>query len=125
MREEIQNRHVRFSGEGQGLWSEPIEPMKGRDNRFVANPEGGADVYPEQIAGQRVPNKAQVTARSQGWLADWAVWQDFKLVQPDGRRFHHREAHQTRTAAGCRRPPVSAPRAWYSRATSVAGWQSA
>jgi hypothetical protein len=82
MREEIQNRHVRFSGEGQGLWSEPIEPMKGRDNRFVANPEGGADVYPAQIAGQRVPNKAQVNARSQGWLADWAVWQDFKLVQP-------------------------------------------
>jgi len=86
MREEIQNRHVRFSGEGQGLWSEPIEPMKGRDGRFVANPKEGADfgqdVYPGQIAGQRVPNQAQVDRRSQGWLADWAVWQDFKLVQP-------------------------------------------
>ena len=48
MREQIHNRHVRFSGEGVGLWSEPIQPMIGRGGRFVGNPEGGADVYPDQ-----------------------------------------------------------------------------
>jgi hypothetical protein len=86
MREEVQNHHVRFSGEGSGLWAEPVQPMVGRSGRFVANPETGADVYPDQIAGKRVPNRNQVNARSQGWLTDWAVWDDFKLAQlnPDG-----------------------------------------
>lgn len=87
MREQIHNRHVRFSGEGEGLWSEPIQPMIGRGGRFVANPTGGADVYPDQIAGKRVPNKEQFNARGQSLLADWAVWDDFKLTQPNADGF--------------------------------------
>jgi hypothetical protein len=82
MREQVQNRHVAFAGENDGLWAEPIQPMKGRDGRFVADPQTGADVYPRQVQGERVPNREQVSARSRGWLADWAVWDDFKLVQP-------------------------------------------
>ncbi len=87
MREQIQNRHVRFSGEGLGLWSEPIQPMIGRGGRFVAHPQTGADVYPDQIAGRRVPNKEAYNARGQGLLADWAVWDDFKLIQPNADGF--------------------------------------
>jgi hypothetical protein len=87
MREQVQNRHVRFSGEGSGLWAEPVQPVVGRGGRFVANPDGGADVYPDQIAGKRVPNKEQVNAQSRGLLADWAVWDDFKLVQPNAGGF--------------------------------------
>jgi PcRGLX-like protein C-terminal alpha/alpha toroid domain/PcRGLX-like protein central beta sandwich domain/PcRGLX-like N-terminal RIFT barrel domain len=87
MREQVHNRHVRFSGEGLGLWSEPIQPMIGRGGRFVANPQTGADVYPDQIAGRRVPNKEAYNARGQGLLADWAVWDDFKLVQPSADGF--------------------------------------
>src|SRR5262245_52841144 len=87
MREQIHNRHVRFSGEGSGLWSEPIQPMIGRGGRFVAHPQTGVDVYPDQIAGRRVPDKEAYTARGQGLLADWAVWDDFKLVQPNADGF--------------------------------------
>jgi hypothetical protein len=87
MREQVQNRHVRFSGEDGGLWAEPIQPMIGRSKRFVADPESGADVYPRQVEGKRVPNREQVTARGQNWLADWAVWDDFKLVQPNADGF--------------------------------------
>ena len=87
MREQIHNRHVRFGGEGDGLWSEPVQPMVGRGGRFVADPEGGADVYPLQADGQRVPDREAVNARSQGWLADWAVWDDFKLLQPNADGF--------------------------------------
>ena len=66
MREEVQNRHVRFSGEGQGLWSEPVQPLIGRDGHSVADPAVPAaaagpsgfarrsDVYPTQIEGRRV-----------------------------------------------------------------------
>jgi hypothetical protein len=112
MREEVQNRHVRFSGENDGLWAEPIQPMVGRGGRFVADPHPspealraaaaeaeksgygpvpperrGVDLYPRQLAGERVPNRAEVSARGQGLLADWAVWDDFKLVQPNADGF--------------------------------------
>lgn len=87
LREEIQNRHVRFSGEGDGLWAEPIQPMVGRGGRAVSHPDGSGDVYPAQLAGQRVPNRAQYDARGQGLLADWAVWDSFKLTQPNADGF--------------------------------------
>jgi hypothetical protein len=87
MREEVQNRHVRFSGEGNGLWAEPVQPLKGRDGRFVPDPASGADVYPRQVDGHRVPNKADVNAAGQTRLADWAVWDAFKLVQPNADGF--------------------------------------
>lgn len=104
MREQIQNRHVRFSGEGLGLWSEPIQPMIGREGRFVANPTGGADVYPDQIAGKRVPNKEQLNERGQRFLEDWAVWDDFKISAAKRRRFHGCKAYQlTECLDSCRR----------------------
>ena len=37
MREQIHNRHVRFSGEGDGLWAEPIEPASARPRRAAAS----------------------------------------------------------------------------------------
>src|SRR5471032_1875423 len=87
MREEIQNRHVRFSGEDSGLWAEPIQPLVGRQGRFVADPNGGGDVYPKQVEGQRVPNRSQVNARAQSLMQQWAVWSDFKLFQPNADGF--------------------------------------
>jgi hypothetical protein len=87
LREEVQNRHVRFSGEGDGLWAEPVQPLVGRQGRFVAEPGGTADVYPRQLAGQRVPNRAEVSPRSQGWLDAWAVWDSFRLLQPNADGF--------------------------------------
>jgi len=87
MREEIQNRHVRFSGEGDGLWSEPIQPLIGRGGpaRVVTGADG-KDVYPAQLAGHRVPNRAQMDRRGLNMVNDWAVWNDFRLVQlsPNG-----------------------------------------
>lgn len=90
LREEIHNRHVRFSGEGDGLWAEPIQPAVGRGNAIVSYPNtggGSGNVYPDQLAGKRIPNKAELSERSQGWLADWAVWDSFKLVQPNADGF--------------------------------------
>ena len=87
LREEIQNRHVRFSGENGGLWAEPIQPMVGRGGRIVTNPNGGGNVYPDQLAGRRVPNKAEYNAQGQALLSDWAVWDSFKLVQPNADGF--------------------------------------
>lgn len=87
LREEVQNRHVRFAGEGEGLWAEPIQPMVGRGGRSVLDPDGGGDVYPAQLAGKRVSNGARYNAAGQSLLADWAVWDSFKLVQPNADGF--------------------------------------
>ncbi|HEX6069096.1 MAG TPA: hypothetical protein VFZ18_04715 [Longimicrobiaceae bacterium] len=83
MREQIHNRHVRFGGEGGGLWTEPIQPLTGR----AALIHEGANVYPDQLAGRRVPNREAYNPRGQKLLDDWAVWSDFKLVQPSADGF--------------------------------------
>ncbi|HEX2855453.1 MAG TPA: Tat pathway signal sequence domain protein [Opitutaceae bacterium] len=87
MREELQNRHIRFSGDGAGLWAEPVQPMIGRGGRFVAAPGGGDDVYPNQVDGKRVPNRSELNPRGQNLLADWAVWDAVKLSQPNAGGF--------------------------------------
>ena len=86
--EEVQNRHVRFASEDGGLWSEPLQPLIGRDgaNRIVTWPNGGGDVYPTQLEGQRIPNAGEVNAQGKRILSMLASWSDFKLTQlsPDG-----------------------------------------
>lgn len=85
MREEMQNRHVRFSGGGQGLWAEPIEPLLGF-NWGVRSPAGG-NVYRDQIAGNRIPNQAELDPDSQKTLAALTVWGDYRLFQPNAGGF--------------------------------------
>jgi hypothetical protein len=81
MREQVHNRHVRLSGEGDGLWSEPVQPITGR--RFLAQP----NPYPDQLVGKRIANKETFNAAGQKLLSDWAAWDDFKLVQPNADGF--------------------------------------
>ena len=82
LREEVQNRHVRFSGEGAGLWAEPVQPLVGRGIQGVFDPAVVGNAYPEQLAGRRVPNRPQLSERAQSLLDDWVVWDSYKLVQP-------------------------------------------
>ena len=103
LREEMHNRHVRFSGEGEGLWVEPVQPLTGRrrisypedhDNTPVAsqaNTGGFSDMelpspYDDQVAGKRIPNKSEFNKQGRFLLDNWAIWSDFRLVQlsPDG-----------------------------------------
>jgi hypothetical protein len=76
MREESQNRHVRFGGD-DGLFAEPVRLIAGRRD---ANPE----MYREQVAGERVPNLDQLPGA--GNVRQMAVWDGYKLTQlgPDG-----------------------------------------
>ncbi len=83
-REEIQNRHVRFSGEGDGLWAEPVEPLLAYQGS-VADNQG--NVYPRQVEGQRIANKADLNARSAHLVDALAAWGDFRLLQPNADGF--------------------------------------
>jgi hypothetical protein len=85
LREQVHNRQVRFSGEGEGLWSEPVQPLTGR--RVLSLPGSRADVYPDQLAGKRVPNREAFDQRGQKLMTDWAVWDAYKLVQSNADGF--------------------------------------
>lgn len=75
MNEELYNRHVRFAGENNGFWSEPIEPMVGR------RPLSDEKMYAKQLKGERIPQRQTFSKREQFFLDNWASWNDFKLVQ--------------------------------------------
>jgi hypothetical protein len=88
MREQIHNRHVRFSGEGDNLWSEPAQPLTGArplSAPGAAAPQRGApgagELYASQIAGKRIPDKEAFNQQGQFLLNNWAVWDSFKLTQ--------------------------------------------
>jgi hypothetical protein len=70
-REELQNRHVRFSGEDNGIWAEPVQPLNGRYPSLYAN---------DQASGQPIPNAADVHDQKK-IFANMASWNDYKLVQ--------------------------------------------
>ena len=85
MREQMHNRHVKFSGDGfspdeTGIWAEPLQPATGR--RPLTMPGGGrANAFADQLAGKRLPNKEAFNASGQKLLTDWAVWDSYKLAQ--------------------------------------------
>ena len=74
------------TGEGDGLWAEPIQPMIGRG--AVRRDHGRQSMYtPTRSAGKRVPNREHGKRRAQTLLNDWAIWDPFKLVQPNADGF--------------------------------------
>lgn len=70
MREALYNRHVRFAGEGSGMWAEPVRQLL-LQNR---------NILPNQLAGKPI-NPEQIPARAQALIKDFPVWNDYKLVQ--------------------------------------------
>lgn len=82
MREQIHNRHVRFTGQEQGLWAEPVKPFESR--RSITYQD--SLVYAGQEQGKRVPDLDEFTSSVQQLITDIADWNDYKLVQdnPDG-----------------------------------------
>ena len=93
LREQAHNRHVRFTGERDGVWSESTQPVSGRRPLMV----DGQNALSDQVAGKRLPNKEQLPQRDRTLLNDWAVWDSFKLVQPnaDGFTVHKRTNPQS------------------------------
>ena len=86
--EELQNRHVRFAGDGTGMWAEPVRlfpgfqlggPYPPLEKRILAGRQ-------DQLAGKRVPNVSEFDPQQRKFIEDVAVWDAFKLTQlgPNG-----------------------------------------
>jgi len=76
-REELHNRHVRFSGQEEGLWAEPVKPLFGR--RKIEYKD--RNIYKEQVAGKRVPDKEEYNQKGQYLISEWPAWDAYRLYQ--------------------------------------------
>jgi len=77
-REGLQNRHIRFSGENGGLWSEPVKPLIGR-SPFVYN--GDKSLTNKQVAGTRIPEITQSDSVAYLNYTNYPAWNSYKLTQ--------------------------------------------
>ncbi len=76
-REQLQNRHVRFSGEGDGVWAEPVQPLNGRR----------PGPYNDQAAGKLLPN-VEAAPGNRVLYKEMASWNDYKLTQSSADGFN-------------------------------------
>ncbi len=88
LRDELHNRHVRFTGEGQGMWGESPHNLPGWAGRFGF---AYADLFPEQLDGQKVLSIAEMDAKSREQFETVAVWNDFTLFQSSADHFDVRK----------------------------------
>ncbi len=82
-KEELQNRHIRFVGDGEGVWAQPVRMIPGY------RPQTGqkiAALYAAHLGGERVPNLAEFDDRERGNILTMPVWGDARLTQvgPNG-----------------------------------------
>lgn len=82
-REELQNRHMRFVGDGTGVWAQPVQMLPGY------RPSAGPEVtgrYAANLGGRRVPNLSGFNERSRNAILSVPVWNDARLTQvgPNG-----------------------------------------
>jgi hypothetical protein len=76
--EELHNRHLRFVGDGDGVWDQPVRMLPGYRSQTG---QEIARLYQTQLNGGRVPNLAVLTAQARSALITVPVWGDAKLAQ--------------------------------------------
>jgi hypothetical protein len=79
LREQIQNRHVRFGGEDDGVWAEPVQPLNGR--------RPSPYIY-DQVLGKRLPSIETADAAQKNLYETMASWDDYRLFQHDAEGFN-------------------------------------
>jgi hypothetical protein len=88
LHDELHNRHVRFVGEGSGVWGESVHNLPGWAGRFGF---AYADLFPEQLDGKSVLPLAEFDAKSRAQFETVAVWNDFTLFQSSADHFDVRK----------------------------------
>lgn len=78
-KEELHNRHVRFAGDGTGVWCQPVQLIPGYRSAFSQNAEENLREYAKHLEGKRMPNLDQLQSRNATETV--AVYNDMKLTQ--------------------------------------------
>ncbi len=86
MLDQTHDRHVRFSGEGVGVWGEAVRPVTGLRR------DPGQAYKDAQVAGRALPPLAGMAKAVQDGLQWIPEWGDFSLAQlsPDGYKLQKR-----------------------------------
>jgi hypothetical protein len=90
MRDEMYDRHVRFTGEGSGLWAEAVKTVTGLRR------DAGPAARTAQVEGRALPPLEQIDSRVTNRLHYVPAWGDFTLSQLSADGFEIRK----RTKAG-------------------------
>lgn len=90
MRDEMHDRHVRFAGEGKGLWAEAVRGLTGLRR------DPGKEIRDAQTAGKNTPPTDQFAETVRTRLELIPAWGDYTLTQPTADGFQIRK----RTAPG-------------------------
>ncbi len=77
-REELQNRHVRFATDGDGVWAEPVLMSPGYREVYA---KGAYKWNEDQLQGKRIPNLETLDPKVKKIFEGIAVWDSFKLNQ--------------------------------------------
>ncbi|MEO7413398.1 MAG: hypothetical protein ABIZ81_08565 [Opitutaceae bacterium] len=77
-KEELQNRHIRFSGDTDGLWVQPVRMLPGY--RSQTGPQIG-ELYDNHLGGERIPNLADLSPQARNALFTVPIWSDARLTQ--------------------------------------------
>ncbi len=81
--DELHNRHVRFAGEGEGMWGEAVRNIPGWQPTKFAQ----AAKFQDQLRGERVPDLAAMDAKTRGQLLTVPAWNGYRLFQVDADAF--------------------------------------
>lgn len=82
MRDELYNRHIAFSTADSGVWSEPIQPLVGRQIlTFGQNKTKDNSIQQRQMLGQRIPPYDQFDTKGQNLIDNWASWDSYRISQ--------------------------------------------
>lgn len=83
MTDEVHNRHVRFAGQGNGMFGEAVRNIPG----WAGAAFKLADRFQDQLDGKFVPALAVMDAKTREQLATVPSFGDFKLFQGSSRQF--------------------------------------
>lgn len=83
MRETAYNRHVAFTTANGGVWSEPIQPLDGRESLGARHDS----LQILQMKGYRVPEYNKFNDHDKLLIDNWASWDNFRLSQLDDQSF--------------------------------------
>ena len=94
MREALYNRHVAFSCAGNGVWSEPVQPLVGRRALTLNNPNRKSTdltLQQQQMEGKRIPDYETFDEYNRDLIDNWASWNSYRLSQLNADAFSIRK----------------------------------
>lgn len=81
MRDELYNRHIAFACADSGVWSEPVQPLVGRQTLVIDGENQTNTIQQRQMLGERIPSYDKFDEKGRTLIDNWASWNGYRLSQ--------------------------------------------